>query len=105
MTTPPEQLQAKPVLRIKAAETRVSAFLPHKNPVNSSLYSHSIPMKRLIFFFLFSLNNTIILDQIFVTPVKTSTAVALILILAEEKLQPGETIKHTFGETMDGFWK
>lgn len=105
MTTPPEQLQAKPVLRIKAAETRVSAFLPHKNPVNSSLWFPLYTHEKTDFFFLFSLNNTIILDQIFVTPVKTSTAVALILILAEEKLQPGETIKHTFGETMDGFWK
>lgn len=106
MATPPEKLQAKPVLRIKAAETRVSAFSPHKNLVISFLFdSHSIPVKRVIFFFLFSLSNTIILDQIFVTPVKTSTPVSVILMLPEENLQPGEIINHTFGDAMDGFGK
>lgn len=52
MTTPPEQLQAKPVLRIKAAETRVSAFLPHKNPVNS-LIPTPYPWKDWFFFLIF----------------------------------------------------
>lgn len=101
MATSPEQLQTKPVSRIKAAETQVSAFLPHKNLVNSLLFdTHPIPVNRMIFFLL-SLSNTIILDRIFVTPVKTSTAVSQILILPEENLQPGEIINHA----LDGFWK
>lgn len=59
MATPPEQLQAKPVLRIKAAETRVFAFLSHKNLVNSLPFdSYSTLVKRVIFS-LFSLNNYI----------------------------------------------
>lgn len=63
-----------------------------------------IPVERVIFF-LFSLSNTIILDQIFLAPVKTSTLDSLILILPQENLQPGEIREHTYGDIMHGFWK